>query len=610
MCGIVGYVGKSDACPFLMNALAKLEYRGYDSAGIAVINQHKSIEIIKAKGQLANLEALIANQMPSGKIGIGHTRWATHGEPNIQNAHPQYNESRTIAVVHNGIIENYSELKRKLSALGYRFASQTDTEVMVHLLDHYHKSEKDVKKVIKHALSHIKGSYAFGILFADHPETIFATRKDSPLVIGISHNGNFIASDAPAILAHTQDLIFIEQNNIALITPNRAVMYNEALEEIQTPPTHITWDAESSEKGGFAHFMLKEIHEQQTAIQNTLSPHIVKGNILLPELRLSNDAIKALDKIHIIACGSAYHAGAIAKSVIEKLARIPVEVDLASEFRYRDPIITPNTLCLAISQSGETADTLAALREAKARAVPTLAIVNVTDSSIAREADSVLYTRAGQEVAVATTKAYGAQLALLDLLALHLAEKRGSLSSQKLSLYLKELESLPDKIAALLSQQDKIRNFAKQNAAKQGVFFIGRGLDYAVALEGSLKLKEVSYIFSQAYAAGELKHGSISLVENGTLVVALATQPELYEKMSAAAAEVVCRGASLFSITFAGNKPLLEMSEYALTLPGIDPLFAPSLAALPLQLFAYYVSITKGLDVDKPRNLAKSVTVE
>lgn len=610
MCGIVGYVGKLNAAPILIDSLKKLEYRGYDSAGIAVLGKEVEIKVIKTQGRLSALESLVLDQKPQGNIGIGHTRWATHGEPNTENAHPHYNASRTIALVHNGIIENHGNLRQELTSRGYTFLSHTDTEVAVHLLDYYYKSEKDPKKAISMTLSRVKGSYAFGILFADCPNTVFAARKDCPLAVGLGQDENFIASDAPAILKHTHDVIYIDNDEIAEIQKDSVKVYHLNLKETAKETVHIGWDPEAAEKNGFAHFMLKEIHEQPAAIRNTVFPRIIDGNISLDELALSEDAIKKLRKIHIVACGSAYHAGVVGKYVIEKLARIPVEVDLASEFRYREPILENKAICIAISQSGETADTLAALREAKRQGIPTLAIVNVIGSTIAREADSVIHTHAGPEISVATTKAYSAQLATLYLVALRLALVRATVTKEDFAKFVKELKSLPEKIEMLLAEQESIKQFANKCKEKKDIFFIGRGIDYAAALEGSLKLKEISYIHSEAYAAGELKHGTISLIEKGTLVVSLATQPTLYEKTVSNTAEVICRGADILALTFGDNPALLQNAAFSVILPETDPIFSASLSVIPLQLFAYHISLAKGLDVDKPRNLAKSVTVE
>lgn len=610
MCGIVGYVGNALAAPILIDGLKRLEYRGYDSAGIAVFGEEEKIKVVKTSGRLSALEALLPKQSPQGRIGIGHTRWATHGKPSRQNAHPHCNRNQTIAVVHNGIIENHTDLRGQLSQKGYRFTSQTDTEVVAHLLDDCYKREQEPLKAIREALTHLKGSYAFGILFADRPNCIFAAGKDSPLVIGLGENENFIASDVPAVLRHTRRVLYLEECEIAVIAQHSVTVYNRALDEVKKEAVSIDWKIEDAEKNGFSHFMLKEIHEQPTAIRNTLRSRIIGNRIALDEIGLSQEQIQKLQKIHVVACGSAYHAGVVGKCVIETLSRIPVEVELASEFRYREPILHKDSLCIAISQSGETADTLAALREAKRQGLFTVAVVNVIGSSVAREADSVIYTHAGPEIAVATTKAYSAQLAVLYLIALRLAEARRAINAQSLTHYIQKLKELPDAIESLLESQTIIRQFAEQQAAKTNLFFIGRGLDYAVALEGSLKLKEISYIHSEAYAAGELKHGTISLIEKDTLVVSLATQPHLYEKTLSNTAEVISRGARVFALGFSNNQALLQSADFALTLPETDPLFSPSLSVVPLQLFAYYVSLAKGLDVDKPRNLAKSVTVE
>lgn len=610
MCGIVGYIGEEAAAPILLEGLKKLEYRGYDSAGIAVFRDGRQIDIVKAKGRLSSLESLVSVSALEGTVGIGHTRWATHGEPSVPNAHPHFNADHTIAVVHNGIIENYAELRQRMIARGYRFVSSTDTEVVAHLLDYYRKRYGDPKEAISHALTRIEGSYAFGILFADCPDRVFATRKDSPLAVGLGKGCNFIASDAPAILKHTRDVIYIDNYEIAEITREAVKVYNLDLEELEKAPVRIEWDIEAAEKNGFEHFMLKEIYEQPAAVRNTLSPRIQGGKIRLDELGFSEEEIKNLKKIYVVACGSAYHAGMVGKYVIEKLARLPVEVDLASEFRYREPIFEENSLCLVISQSGETADTLAALREAKAHGVKTVAIVNVIGSSIARESDSVIYTHAGPEISVATTKAYSAQIAVTYLLGLYMGFVRGRISEEDYEAYIRELLSIPDKISALLGDKESIQRFAANKAVEKDIFFIGRGVDYAAALEGSLKLKEISYIHSEAYASGELKHGTISLIEEGTLVVSLATQPALYEKQNSNTNEVVCRGAEVFALTFRDNTPLRSSAAFSVELPSIVPIFAASLEVVPLQLFAYYVSLAKGLDVDKPRNLAKSVTVE
>ena len=610
MCGIVGYIGNENAAPILLEGLKKLEYRGYDSAGIAVQSPSNTLQVVKAKGKLTALEDLVCAAAPEGTVGIGHSRWATHGEPSVVNAHPHYNSDRTIAVVHNGIIENYAELKERLQAWGYLFLSKTDTEVVAHLLDYYYKKLKDPAAAISTALTRLKGSYALGILFADYPDTVFAARNESPLVVGIGKGCHFIASDAPAILKHTRDVIYIDNFEIAVIGREFVTVYDLDLEVVHKEVKRIEWDVEAAEKGGFEHFMLKEIYEQPTAIRNTLSPRIKEGKTVLDELGMTEEELKALKRVYIVACGSAYHAGAVMKTAIERLARLPVEVDIASEFRYRDPILEKDSICIVISQSGETADSLAALRKAKAEGLWTVGIVNVIGSSIARESDSVLYTYAGPEISVATTKAYSAQVALGYLLAIHLASVRGVIDGETASRCLAELQRIPDLVTEILGDKESIQRFAVNKAIEKDIYFIGRREDHAAALEASLKLKEISYIHSEAYAAGELKHGTISLVEKGTLVVSLATQPDLYEKTVSNTAEVISRGAEVFALTFGDNCALTDMATFTVTLPAILPVFATLLAVVPMQLFAYYVSLAKGLDVDKPRNLAKSVTVE
>ncbi len=608
MCGIVGYVGEQQAAPILLDGLAKLEYRGYDSAGLSVYNG-KELQIVKAKGRLQVLRELTADgSQINGTIGIGHTRWATHGEPSIANAHPHFNENKSIAVVHNGIIENYQILRERLERRGYTFISQTDTEVLVHLLTDYYKG--DPLEAIAKMLTRVEGSYALGIMFKEHPDVLYAVRKDSPLIVGISPEGNYIASDVPAILKHTRTVYYIDNQEIVALKKDSASFYNIDLEEQTKELVTVDWDMEAAEKGGYEHFMLKEIYEQPKAVRDTISPRIRDGKILLDELEMMEEEIRSLRKIYIIACGSAYHVGFTGKYVIEQLARIPVEVDLASEFRYRNPIIEPDSLAIIVSQSGETADSLAALRELKAQGVPVLGIVNVVGSSIAREADKVLYTWAGPEIAVATTKAYSTQLAALYLLAIHFGQVRGQIDEQTYGEMITELQSLPDKIMTLLGDKERIQWFASKFAGSHDIFFIGRGVDYATSLEGSLKLKEISYIHSEAYAAGELKHGTISLIEKGILVVGIATQPDLYEKMVSNMVEVKSRGAYVMGLTTAGNYAMEDTANFTVYVPKTLPCFTTSLAVIPLQLLAYYVSLAKGLDVDKPRNLAKSVTVE
>ena len=608
MCGIVGYVGQNQAAPILLDGLARLEYRGYDSAGMAVYHDDE-IEIVKAKGRLQVLRELTNNGIDlKGTIGIGHTRWATHGEPSVTNSHPHYNNDKSIAVVHNGIIENYQPLRDRLVRKGYRFISDTDTEVIAHMLDNYYNG--DPIETISKIMARMEGSYALGVLFKDHPGEIYAVRKDSPLIVGVSEQGNFIASDIPAILNHTRNVYFIENMEIVKLTKESVMFYNMDKEEIEKELTVVDWDMEAAEKGGYEHFMLKEIYEQPKAVRDTISPRIKDGEIVIDEWHMTDEDVQKLNKIFIVACGSAYHAGVSGKYVLEGIARIPVEVDLASEFRYRDPIIDDNSLVIVISQSGETADSLAALRDAQRRGVKVLGIVNVVGSSIAREADSVLYTWAGPEIAVATTKAYSTQLAALYLLAIYLGKKRGKLEQSVYNEMIQELQDLPDKIQSLLGDKERIQWFASKFAASHDIFFIGRGVDYATCMEGSLKLKEISYIHSEAYAAGELKHGTISLVEDGILVASVLTQPQLYEKTVSNMVEVKARGAYVMALTNSGNYDVEDVANFTVYIPKTNPWFTTSLAVIPLQLFAYYVSLARGLDVDKPRNLAKSVTVE
>ncbi|MDD3368553.1 MAG: glutamine--fructose-6-phosphate transaminase (isomerizing) [Lachnospiraceae bacterium] len=608
MCGIVGYIGKEQAAPIILDGLSKLEYRGYDSAGMAVFDGDK-INIVKARGRLKVLENLTqgGSTMP-GTSGIGHTRWATHGVPSDENAHPHFNEKKTIAVVHNGIIENYIKLKKKLTDKGYHFKSETDTEVVAHLLDYYYKG--DPMEAITKVLHRVEGSYALGIMFTDHPDQLFAARKDSPLIVGKSDEGCFIASDVPAILKYTRTVYYVDNQEIVRLRADHMHFYSVDEEEIQKEPVTIEWDAKAAEKDGYEHFMLKEMYEQPKTVTDTLSPRIKNNDIVIDELNMTDAELQAVKKIHIVACGSAYHTGVTGKYVLEGLARIPVEVDLASEFRYRDPILEEGAMVVVISQSGETADTLAALRESKARGFQVLGIVNVVGSSIAREADRVMYTWAGPEIAVATTKAYSAQLIALYLLAMKFAKARGTVSDADFEQMIQDLKRLPDQIELLLNNKEKIQKFANRYIGAKDVFFIGRGIDYAISLEASLKLKEISYIHSEAYAAGELKHGTISLIEEGTLVAAVSTQPALYAKTISNMVEVKARGAFVLAVTCEGNKEIEKAADYVIYIPETNPYFANSLAIIPLQLFSYYVSVGKGCDVDKPRNLAKSVTVE
>ncbi len=616
MCGIVGYVGQEQVAPILLDGLAKLEYRGYDSAGIAVANA-SGIEVVKSKGRLQILDDMTdSGRAVAGTCGIGHTRWATHGEPSTVNAHPQYTKDRAIAVVHNGIIENYAEIKEFLLKKGYEFQSETDTEVVAVLLEYYYQEngQQDPLEAIIKMMNRVRGAYALGILFVDIPDTVFAVRKDSPLIVGRGETGTFIASDVPAILKYTRDVYYIDNLEIVRLTETDIDFFNMDLEPVEKQSTHIDWDVEAAEKSGYEHFMIKEIHEEPRAVRDTLGTCVREENgklrLDMSAFGLSDEDLRSIDRLCIVACGSAYHAGMVAKYVIEDLARIPVDVDLASEFRYRRPILAPGTLVVIISQSGETADSLAALREAHRHGNKVLGIVNVVGSSIAREADYVFYTMAGPEIAVATTKAFSTQLTAGFLWAVHLGHVRGQLSDEQTEALLRSLMALPDQIARLLEEKERIQWFASKYASAQDTFFIGRGLDYAISMEGSLKLKEISYIHSEAYAAGELKHGTISLIEQGTLCACILTQPELYEKMVSNMVEVRSRGGYLMALTNVGNYNAENTADFTVYIPRTDPHFTPVLAIVPLQLFAYYVSCAKGLDVDKPRNLAKSVTVE
>ncbi len=608
MCGIVGYIGTNQAAPILLDGLSKLEYRGYDSAGIAVYNGEK-IDVVKSKGRLKVLNELThgGETMP-GTLGIGHTRWATHGAPSDTNAHPHLNGDESIVVVHNGIIENYIKLKKKLEKKGYQFVSDTDTEVIAHLLDYYYHGNP--LQAVTKIMHRMEGSYALGIIFKDHPDELYAVRKDSPLIVGKTKDGNIIASDVPAVLKYTRDVFFIENEEIVRMTRDTMEFFNVDEEPIEKESVRIEWDVNAAEKGGYEHFMLKEMYEQPKAITDTFSLRIKDGKIMIDELNMTDEEIQKIQKITIVACGSAYHTGVTSKYVFEGLARIPVEVDLASEFRYRDPILDEGSLVIVISQSGETADTLAALRESKAKGARVLGIVNVVGSSIAREADNVMYTWAGPEIAVATTKAYSAQLIALYLLAMKFAYVRGKLNDAGLADMLEDMKSLPAQVEMLLNNKERIQKFANRYLAAKDIFFIGRGIDYAISMEGSLKLKEISYIHSEAYAAGELKHGTISLVEEGTLVASVLTQKDLYKKMISNMVEVSTRGAFVLAVTMEGNVEVEKAADYVIYIPETNKYFTNSLAIIPLQLFGYYVAVGRGCDVDKPRNLAKSVTVE
>ena len=612
MCGIVGYTGNAQAAPVLLDGLSKLEYRGYDSAGIAVRNGEARAEVLKAKGRLKILaEKTNDGESVPGTCGIGHTRWATHGEPSEKNAHPHMTQDGNVIAVHNGIIENYQELKEKLLRKNYVFYSETDTEVAVKLIDYYYKKyEGTPVDALKHAMLRIRGSYALAVMFHDYPGEIYVARKDSPMILGVENGASYIASDVPAILKYTRNVYYIGNMEMACVRKGEITFFNVDGEEITKTPKVIEWDAQAAEKGGFEHFMMKEIHEQPKAVADTLNSVLKDGKIDLSEVGLTEEEIREISQIYIVACGSAWHVGMAAQYVLEDVARIPVRVELASEFRYRKPILDAHGLVVIISQSGETADNLAALREAKAQGIKTLGIVNVVGSSIAREADNVFYTLAGPEISVATTKAYSTQLIAAYALAIQFALVRGEISEEQYEDFIKEIQKLPDKIKRILEDKERIQWFASKQANTQDAFFIGRGIDYAISLEGSLKMKEVSYIHSEAYAAGELKHGTISLVEDGTLIIGVLTQPGLYEKTVSNMVECKSRGAYLVGLTTFGNYNIEETADFTVYIPKTDPHFATSLAVIPLQLLGYYVSVAKGLDVDKPRNLAKSVTVE
>ena len=612
MCGIVGYTGNAQAAPVLLDGLSKLEYRGYDSAGIAVRNGEARAEVLKAKGRLKILaEKTNDGESVPGTCGIGHTRWATHGEPSEKNAHPHMTQDGNVIAVHNGIIENYQELKEKLLRKNYVFYSETDTEVAVKLIDYYYKKyEGTPVDALKHAMLRIRGSYALAVMFHDYPGEIYVARKDSPMILGVENGASYIASDVPAILKYTRNVYYIGNMEMACVRKGEITFFNVDGEEITKTPKVIEWDAQAAEKGGFEHFMMKEIHEQPKAVADTLNSVLKDGKIDLSEVGLTEEEIRDISQIYIVACGSAWHVGMAAQYVLEDVARIPVRVELASEFRYRKPILDAHGLVVIISQSGETADSLAALREAKAQGIKTLGIVNVVGSSIAREADNVFYTLAGLEISVATTKAYSTQLIAAYALAIQFALVRGEISEEQYEDFIKEIQKLPDKIKRILEDKERIQWFASKQANTQDAFFIGRGIDYAISLEGSLKMKEVSYIHSEAYAAGELKHGTISLVEDGTLIIGVLTQPGLYEETVSNMVECKSRGAYLVGLTTFGNYNIEETADFTVYIPKTDPHFATSLAVIPLQLLGYYVSVAKGLDVDKPRNLAKSVTVE
>lgn len=608
MCGIVGYIGKKDATPFLIEGLSKLEYRGYDSAGVSVLNEGL-LKVTKCKGRLANLEARIKEEPVPGNIGVGHTRWATHGEPSDRNSHPHTNDKGTISVVHNGIIENYLHLREWLTSKGYKFYSETDTEVIPNLVDYFYKGNL-VEAVMK-AVERMEGSYAIGVISTYEPDKLVAVRKDSPLIVGLGEGEYYIASDIPAVLSHTRNVYLLNDKEFVILTNNGVTLLSAEGEEIKKDVYYVTWNADAAEKGGFEHFMLKEIHEQPKAIKDTMTSRIVPGKpISLDDITITKDQIKNIDKIYIVACGTAYHAGVVGKYVIEKLAKVPVEVDIASEFRYRDPLINERTLMIVISQSGETADTLAALRLAKANNARVIAVTNVVGSSVSREADDVLYTWAGPEIAVASTKAYVTQLIAMYIIALFFAQNKETIGSDELEEIKNAMLELPAKAEKVLETQEIVQKFASQNYTHKDMFFLGRGLDYAVAMEGSLKLKEISYIHSEAYAGGELKHGPIALIENGTVVITMATQEDLFDKMVSNIKEVKTRGAKVLAFAFEGHTEIEKTVDQARYIPKTLSILAPVLSVIPLQLLSYYMATIKGCDVDKPRNLAKSVTVE
>lgn len=612
MCGIVGYNGNQQAAPILLKGLEKLEYRGYDSAGLSVRNGTSDTEIVKAKGRLKALaEKTDDGKAMKGTIGIGHTRWATHGEPSEKNAHPHCSDDHNVIGVHNGIIENYQELKEKLLRHGYTFYSQTDTEVAVKLIDYYEKKyNQGPLYSLTHAMQRIRGSYALAVMFKNYPDTIYAARKDSPMVIGIAEGASYLASDVTPILNYTKTVYYIGNEQVAELNKGSVKFFNLDQEEVEIEPKEVTWDAEAAEKNGYEHFMIKEIHEQPKAVKDTLKSVIKDGKIDLSEVGIDKETAEKLNNIIIVACGSAYHVGVVGQYVIESASRIPVRVELASEFRYRDPIMNENDLVIVISQSGETADSLAALRLAKKMNIKTLGIVNVVGSSIAREADYVFYTLAGPEIAVATTKAYSAQLIAIYALAIQLGKYREIIDENRYTSLIEEMETLPEKMERVLSDKERIQWFASKYANAQDMYFIGRGIDYAVSLEGSLKMKEISYVHSEAYAAGEIKHGPISLIEDGTLVIGICTDKKLFEKTRSNMVEVKSRGAYLMGLTSYGNYSIEDTADFTVYIPQTDPYFTTSLAIIPLQLLGYYLSVAKGLNVDKPRNLAKSVTVE
>lgn len=609
MCGIVGYIGSKDATPILIEGLRRLEYRGYDSAGVAVYNEGR-VQVKKYKGRLDVLESRLRENPILGNLGIGHTRWATHGEPSDVNSHPQTSSGGDIAIVHNGIIENFMPLREWLCYEGYEFRSDTDTEVVAHLIDHFY--EGDLVKAVIECMKRLKGSFALGIISSDEPDKLVAVRKDSPLIVGIGSGENFIASDIPAILNHTKRVYLLNDMEIAVLSKEGVKILDHNGAPVQKEVFEVTWDVAAAEKGGYPHFMLKEMFEQPTALRQTLKSRLISENddIILDMIRINKEDLDRVDKINIVACGTAYHAGVVGKHLIERLARIPVETDIASEFRYRDPILDKNSLVMVISQSGETADTLAAMREAKRKGARVIAVTNVVGSTVSREADDLLYTWAGPEIAVASTKAYTTQLLAMSLIALKLARIKGEIDEELYSSMREAVYRLPEQAQQVLEKAEEIKALSEEYKDVDKVFFIGRSLDHAVAMEGSLKLKEISYIFSEAYAAGELKHGTIALVEDGTLVFALATQDRLFEKSVSNMKEVKARGAHVIAVAKEGNREVEKVADRVIYIPDTLDLLTPVLTVIPLQLFAYYIAVARGCDVDKPRNLAKSVTVE
>ena len=611
MCGIVGFIGGEEAAPILLDGLERLEYRGYDSAGLAVWSQEEGLKVVKAKGRLKVLSDLVAGgKTIHGTVGLGHTRWATHGEPSDVNSHPQVSTSGRIAVVHNGIIENYVQIKEFLASKGVRFVSQTDTEVVAQLLEYYYRG--DILDAVTKVLHRIEGAYALGIICADCPDQLIAARKDSPLILGYGEGFHFLASDVTAVIKYTREVCYLEDGEIAVLRRDGIQVFSHPyLQPVEKERHHVDWEVSAAEKGGYEHFMAKEIMEQPKAFRDTVFPRIQNGRVVLDDLNIGEEDLREMDKVYIIACGSSYHVGMVAKYILERLLRKPVEVALASEFRYCEPLVSERTLCLVISQSGETIDTLAALREAKRLGGRILSIVNVVGSSIARESDDVLYTWAGPEIAVATTKAYSTQLALIYLIALRFAESLKTISDEEYNEIVEELLTLPTKMERILENRQAIQYYASIYFNHESIFFIGRNIDYAIGLEGSLKLKEISYIHSEAYAAGELKHGTISLIEDGTLVVALASCVKLFDKMMSNVVEVKSRGADVLGLTVESRGESLKKTvDAAVLVPDTHPILLPSLDVIPMQLFAYYVALMRGCDIDKPRNLAKSVTVE